>query len=318
MKLPNIYINPGTEYSGYTSLLLPFVLIFVTSFTKAQDIEPRRWTNLPMGINVVGFGYGYTFGDVFFDPLLQAEDAGVTAHTLVATYVKPFRIGEKFARMDVFLPFSNARWEGLLQGVPTRVERTGLADPKLRFSYHLIGPPALAPKELLEYLKDHTTYTTLGVSIAVNVPLGEYSEDKLINLGLNQFIFRPQIGVSHNWGLWSVELDASVYFFTKNNDFFNDGSKRQNPLVAAQAHLIKRFRKGVWASISSGYGIGGTSRVNRLSNDDERSNLLGSASLGLALGKKQSAKIVYIRSQTLNDIGSNTSSFLLAWSLLFQ
>ena len=305
-------------FAHFVSLFLLFLLSMFSTVSMAQDIEPRRWTNLPLGIKAVGLGYGYTYGEVFFDPLLQVEDASVTAHTLVATYVKPFRIGKKFARMDVFLPFSSARWEGLLQGEPASVERTGLVDPKLRFSYHIIGPPALAPKELREYLAEHATYTTLGLSLAVNLPLGQYSEDKLINLGLNQFVFRPQVGVSHNWGLWSVELDASVYFFTKNNNFFNDGSRRQNPLLAAQAHLIKRFNSGVWGSISSGYGIGGTSRVNRLSNDDERSNILGSVSLGFPIGKKQSAKMVYIRSQTLNDIGSNTNSLVLAWSLIVQ
>ncbi|TFG74803.1 MAG: transporter [Flavobacteriales bacterium] len=302
----------------YGHFVFPFLLLLALSsiVTNAQDVEPRRWTNLPLGITAVGIGYGYTFGDVYFDPLLQAEDAVVRAHTIITSYVKPFRIGKKLARIDVLLPFSSATWEGLLQGVPTSVERTGLVDPKLRFSYHLIGPPALAPKELQEYLAEHTTYTTLGVSLAINLPLGQYSEDKLINLGLNQFIFRPQLGVAHNWGPWSVEWDASVYIYTKNNNFFNDGSKRQNPLAATQAHLIKRFKSGVWASISTGYGIGGTSRVNRLSNDDERSNILGAASLGFAVGKGQSAKIVYIRSQTLKDVGANTNSLLLTWSLV--
>ncbi|MGB5376344.1 transporter [Muriicola sp.] len=302
----------------FVSSFLILISSLCSTVSNAQDIEPRRWTNLPIGIAAIGIGYGYTFGDVYFDPLLQAEDAVVTAHTIITSYVKPFRIGKKLARIDVALPFSSATWEGLLRGEPASVKRTGLLDPKLRFSYHLIGPPAMAPKELQEYLAEHTTYTTLGVSLAINLPLGQYDEDKLINLGLNQFIFRPQLGVSHNWGPWSVEWDASVYFYTKNNNFFNDGTKRLKPLVATQAHLIKRFKSGAWASISTGYGIGGTSRVNRLSNDDKRSNILGSASLGFAMGKRQSAKMVYFHSQTLMDIGSNTNSLLLVWSMVIQ
>ena len=48
----------------------------------AQDIEPRRWGPIPLGTNVLGAGYSYTSGDVFFDPLLQAEDVKIKAHSL--------------------------------------------------------------------------------------------------------------------------------------------------------------------------------------------------------------------------------------------
>ena len=302
---------------NFITFFISVAMLFVYGLSLAQDTEPRRWTNLPLGINAAGIGYGYTTGDVLFDPLLETEDVKVTAHTIVASYVRPFKIGKKFARLDVLIPFSNARWEGLLQGEPARVERTGLVDPRVRISYHILGPPALKREQLKEYLQEHNVYTTLGVSLAVSLPLGQYSEDNLINLGFNQFVFRPQIGISHNWGLWSIEFDLSAYIYTKNDNFFNDGTKNQNPLFAAQVHLIKRFNHGLWASLSAAYGSGGSSRVNRLSKDDDRSNLLNSAAFGFPLGKGQSGKLVYIYSQTLKDIGSNTNSLVLAWSVVF-
>ncbi len=304
-------------YIVQRSIVFAVLVFSMTTIAKAQDIEPRRWTNLPLGMKAAGIGYGYTFGDVLFDPLLQVEDATVKAHSVIASYVHPFRIGTKFARMDILMPFSSARWEGLLRGEPASVERTGLVDPRIRFSYHLLGPPALRPKELQEYLVKHPVYTTLGLSLAVSIPLGQYDEDKLINLGINQFVIRPQVGVSHNWGLWSFEVDASLFLYTKNNSFFNDGTRRQDPLYTTQAHLIKRFKGGLWASLSTGYGSGGTSRVNRLSKDDERENFLNSASLGFRVHKLQSVKLVYLYSETLKDIGSNTHSVLMAYSILF-
>ncbi len=306
---------------GVNKLALPIVLLLVLMFIPckfiAQDIEPRRWTNIPLGLKAAGFGYGYTFGDVLFDPVLETEDVRVTAHTLVASFVQPFRIGKKFARLDVFVPFSTAKWAGLLQGEPASVTRTGLVDPKIRMSYHILGPPALGPAELKEYFTQHPVFTTLGVSLAVSVPLGQYSEDNLINLGFNQFLFRPQIGVSHTWGLWSVELDVSAYLYTKNDNFFNDAERNTDPLFATQGHIIKRFKSGLWASISAGYGIGGSSRVNRLSKDDQRSNLLNSASIGFPISKTQSTKLVYIHTKTLTDVGSDTNSLVLAWSFVF-
>lgn len=319
-----IKFNRTTNYSSINLTLIKFArliilmsLLISSILSMAQDTEPRRWTNLPLGVKVVGVGYGYTFGNILFDPVLETEDVTITAHTLVASYVQPFRLGKKFARLDVFIPFSNARWEGLLQGEPTSIVRTGLLDPRIRLSYHVLGPKALDPQQLKEYLKEHRVYTTLGVSLAISVPLGQYSEEKLINLGINQFVFRPQIGVAHNWGSWSIELDLSAYIYTKNYNFFNDGSKDQNPLFASQAHLVKRFNSGLWASIGTAYGLGGASRVNRLSKDDERANLLSSAAIGLPIGKLQSAKLAYIHTQTLTDIGSNTNNLVLAWSIVF-
>ena len=298
-----------------TSLLLIFLIFSV--HTWAQDIEPRRWGNIPIGTKVLGAGYGYTFGNVLFDPLLEAEDVTVDIHTVIVSYVQPLKIGEKFGRLDVLIPSNFARWEGLLSGNPASTERNGLADPRIRFSMHFGGPGALSAQELKEYVQEHQKYTTFGVSLAVSIPIGQYSDERLINLGLNQFVFRPQIGLIHNWGLWAFELTSSVFLFTENNNFFNDGEKRQDPLFAAQSHLIKRFKSRKWVSVSAGYGLGGQSVVNRVSNDDVRSNLLAAASFGFPIGKRQSAKLVYIRTETLKDLGADTNSLVLAWTLAF-
>ena len=40
----------------------------------AQDIEPRRWSHLPLDTNFLGVGYAYTSGDIFLNPVLQIED----------------------------------------------------------------------------------------------------------------------------------------------------------------------------------------------------------------------------------------------------
>ncbi len=316
--MPSIFLKRMFSRShSLIALLLLFVVSFMSKVSMAQDIEPRRWTNLPLGSEAVGIGYGYTSGEVLFDPLLEIEDASVRAHTVFASFVHPFRIGKKFARVDLLIPFSNARWGGLLEGEAASTERTGFIDPIVRMSYHFLGPPALNLKELREYLTEHPVYTTLGASLALSIPLGQYSEENLLNLGFNQYYLRPQIGLAHYWGLWSLEFDVSAYFYSKNQNFFNDGTKDQKPLMASQVNLIKRFNSGIWASVSTAYGQGGASRINRLSKDDDRSNLQNAATLGLPVEKGQNVSVVYLYSQTLTDVGSNTHSLVLVWSILF-
>ena len=86
--------------------------------------------------------------------------------------------------------------------------------------------------------------TILGVALEVTVPVGEYHEEKLINLGTNRWTFRPQIGVVHSWGKWAAELTGSAFFFTDNDDFYQNTAREQDPLLALQGHLIYTFRAG--------------------------------------------------------------------------
>ncbi len=74
------------------SILICCVMLFLQQ-VYTQDMEPRRWSSIPLGVNVIAAGYAYTSGDVFFDPVLGAEDVIYTGNGFVAGYVRPFRIG---------------------------------------------------------------------------------------------------------------------------------------------------------------------------------------------------------------------------------
>ena len=49
--------------SRLTGVFLCFVALLAQR-NFAQDIEPRRWTSLPLGTQIVGVAYGYTDGDI--------------------------------------------------------------------------------------------------------------------------------------------------------------------------------------------------------------------------------------------------------------
>lgn len=293
------------------------IVFLLTQNALSQDVEPRRWNPIPLGTQILGAGYSYTSGKVFFDPLLEAEDVTIRAHSLVASFTQPFSIGHKLGNISLVLPFSAADWNGFLSGEPAGLNRTGFADPTVRASVILAGPPAGSAGEVRQYRLDNPVYTSFGVSLAITFPFGEYFEDKLINLGSNRFVFRPQAGMIHYWGEWSFELTGSVFLYTRNPDFFNDAERRQRPTFAMQSHLVKQFRKGAWLSLGAGYGLGGESIVNRQPNGDFRSNLLASASYSFLISQGQGLKITYIRAQALEDIGSNTNNFIVAWFLAF-
>jgi hypothetical protein len=302
---------------GLLAQLTLVLVLIICNQGYSQDIEPKRWTSMPLGINVAGVGYGHVFGNIEFDPLLQVENATVVVNSVALQYVRPFRIGKKQARIDVLIPYTFARWEGLLNGEPEEINRNGLADPRLRLSINFIGPKAMTPKEMQEYMKENPVYTTVGASIAITFPFGQYYDDKLLNIGANTFVFRPQVGMVHNWNSWSYELTGSVYIYTNNNDFYIDQTRKQDPLFAMQTHLTKHFKNKIWTALSFGYGLGGHSIVNRQAKDDERGNFLGGLSAGMPIFKKQSIKLAYGTTLTLKDVGANTNGFSFGWSTVF-
>ena len=295
--------------SASITLLLITVNLLQPGRAQAQDIEPRRWTPLPPGLNVVGGGAVVSRGDVFFDPALQVEDADFEAYTFGMSYVRSFQVGSKLARFDLTVPWQHARYTGLLEGEPASVLRVGLMDPVFRFSVILAGdnPPP-----------DATSTTVVGAALSVTAPVGEYFEDKLINLGQNRWVFRPQAGVVHTRGQWSYELTGSAYLFTENDEFFGDVTRKQDPLFAVQGHIIYAFRRrGHWTSLSIGYGGNGQSIIDGNRVDDDKRMVLTALSYGMPLMGNQSLKFAYLRSRTNVPNGSDVDSLAIAWSLRF-
>ena len=297
------------DFKYFGRCLLSLIAIGCATAAQCQDIEPRRWTPLPPGLNVIGAGYALTDGDVYFDPALQVEDATVRGHTVGVSYVRSFRLAGKLARFDVVLPWQHIEGQGLLEGEPASVSRTGLADPVFRFSMILAGDrPDLAAK----------SNTVFGAAVAVIAPAGEYFENKLLNLGQNRWTLRPQVGVVHTRGQWSYELTASVFLYADNDEFFGGAVREQDPLLSVQGHVIRTFNKrGYWLSLSAGHGGKGQSIINAAPVDDEKRLFLSALSFGMPVGESQALKFAYVQNRTKRNNGSDTDSLLASWSLRF-
>jgi len=209
----------------------------------------------------------------------------------------------KSARVDLTQPYQIGHWSGLLNGAPATVDRNGFADTSVRFAVNLIGAPPLAGKEFAAYRAKADHETIVGVGLVLQLPTGQYYDDKLINLGNNRFTFRPQLGVIHNWGKWSAELTAQTWFFTDNDDFFSGKRLEQDLVYGADAHLIYTFRPGLWLSGSFGYAGGGTTTVNGVSNDNNQCNIGWGLALGLPISRAIGVKIAYIGTRTEASTG---------------
>ena len=156
---------------------LALIGLSVAAPAPAQDIEPRRWTPLPVGLNVISAGLSYDQGNIAFDPALQIEDATIEVKSAVVSYLHAFDLFGKSARVHVVLPYLDARWEGMLNGLAASTERSGFGDPRVRLSVNFLGAPALSGKEYQAWRASQRVSTVAGVALAVRLPLGEYKRE---------------------------------------------------------------------------------------------------------------------------------------------
>jgi hypothetical protein len=292
-------------------------LLCLCGAAPAEDVEPRRWTPLPIDLTVVGIGTIRGEGDIAFDPLLEIEDATVETTTTFVSILRTFDLFGQTARIDVRLPHEHSRWKGLLAGEPRTADRRGPGDPRVRLSVNFFGSPALRAKAFRAYRASRPVNTVVGAALAVVLPLGEYQKDKLLNLGQNRYVIRPQLGVVHSRGPWSAELTGSVSLYTDNRDFLVSHKREQDALFALQAHAIYAPLGGLWVSLSAAYDWGGESTVDGIAKGDHREDFLYGLATGIALGPQSSLQLAYVANRTQRDIGADTDYLALGCSIRF-
>lgn len=318
----------GTNFAGLTAhlrllsfffgwCLYGFLALGSALPCFAQELEPRRWSHLPIGTNFAGGGYAYTAADISFDPVLLIENADMGMHTWGVKYIRTFELFEKSARVDFAQAYQKGRWTGVLDGVSTTVRRSGWSDSFLRFAVNLYGAPPLEGKEYAAYRAEADVETIVGTGLVVQIPTGDYMDDKLINLGTNRFTFRPQIGVVHTRGKWSMEVTGAAWIFTENDEFFDGNKLEQDPLYTFQGHLTHTFRPGLWATASAGYGYGGQSTVNGVEKDDRKENLAWALSLGYPITRQLGVKVAYVGTRTQESVGLDTDTIAVSFSIFW-
>jgi hypothetical protein len=255
--------------------LLLIVVSILNNPVYSQELEPRSLTNLPIGTNFVGAGYGYASGSVLLDPALPLDDLDAKLNTFFAAYVHSFNFFGLSAKVDAIVPFATGDWSYNYKGVDESDLSNGFGDARFRFSFNFVGAPALHP----EKYKDYKQKTIVGYSIQVIVPTGNYKADQLPNLGSNRWTFKNQVGISYIINKWILEGYVSLWLFTGNQDFLNGNKLNQDPLYAIKAHVIRSLPKKFWIAFGIGYGYGGRSYIN----DQARDVLISTMRLGLTL-----------------------------------
>jgi len=282
--------------------------------SHAQELEPQRWRHLPIDTNFVNIAYIHNNSDIAFEPALRIEDATMSLDTWALGYTRTFELFAKTAQVQVIQPWQDGDWTGTVNGQPAAISREGLADTQLRFAIDLLGAPPMKVKEYAAYQASPEPKTILGVALGIQLPTGEYFDDKLINLGTNVYTFRPEIGFVHERDRWSFETSGSVSITTDNDDFFNGNRLEQDPSYFIQTNVLYRFTPGIWAAGGVAYASGAETTVNGISNDDRKENILWGLAAGYSFTPWLGLKLQYVKSDRQVDVGNDSDRYIVSLS----
>ena len=294
--------------AGSMKALGALALAAVAMTARAQDIEPRAYSNAPVGVNFLIGGYVYTRGGLSFDPSVPVTDAHLQTSNAVVAYARVLDLWGMSGKFDAVVPYTWLSGSASYQGEPVQRIVSGFADPAFRLSINLYGAPALTLKEFAGYEQD----LIVGASLRVTAPVGQYDDTRVVNIGLNRWSFKPEVGVSKAAGPWTLELTAAATLFTENRDFYNGGTRSQDPLYSVQAHAIYAFRSGIWASIDGTYFAGGRTTLNGVLSNDLQQNWRVGGTLALPVDIHNSVKL-YASSGVSARTGNSFDLLGIAW-----
>ena len=291
------------------AVALPAVaLLFHPGSADAQSMEPRAYSNAPVGMNFLLLGYVYQQGDVLLDPSVPVKDLNVEVHTAFLGYSRLLDVFGKSGRIDMIVPYAWLSGSGKVQEKDRNRYVSGFADPGVRFSVNLYGAPALSFEGFKNYRQD----TILGVGLLTTMPLGQYEPEKLANIGTNRWSFKPEVGISQALGRWTLEAIGGVTFFTKNDEFLGSQTREQDPIYSLQGHLIYNFPRGIWAALNATYYTGGRTSIDGVKGDDIQKNWRFGATLTLPVNRHNSIKL-YASTGVYARRGENFDLVGIAW-----
>ena len=272
---------------------------------SAQELEPRAFRALPVGLNFFVIVYSFSSGNVLVDPTAPVEGLDLDIGTLSPAYVRSFSFFGRSATIGVVQPYVLASGEGTVNGELRKGSRNAPGDGRIRLTTNLVGGPAMTPAEFAQA----PPRRTFGVSLTVALPTGQYNSKKIVNFGANRWGFKPELGYSGQRGPWITDVSVGAWLFTKNTDGPGGAVKRQDPIGSFQFHFSHNWKNGVWLALDANYFKGGRTSVGGDRMRDLQANSRFGLTLSVPLGRRDSLKVIastgaYTRAGADFDVGA--------------
>jgi outer membrane putative beta-barrel porin/alpha-amylase len=299
--------------AGLTSALLLAAVSLPLGRASAQELEPRQYANVPVGMNFLVAGYAASEGGVLFDPSIVLDNAELEVDGPLVGYARGIPLGGLSGKIDAAM--GHVCMDGSADFEGERVSRTkcGVTDAKVRLSVNFFGAPALPLREFAGYKQNFI----VGASLQLGVPVGDYQAPDLINIGANRWSAKTEIGFSKVLPRnWILEVSVAGTFFETNDEFRGSHEREQDAMYALQLHVVRNLRSGIWISVDSTHYRGGQTTTDGVENPNEQANDRLGLTLSVPIKRAHSVKIYYssgVSTRTGTDFDTIGAAWQYRW-----
>lgn len=272
-----------------TNATLLGVTVGLLPFTASGD-NARDWQNVPTDLNMLFGYYNRIDTNTPIDTSLPLDGLSLNADLYILRYARTFGIDGRSSAVQIVQPyadvsasFDNARF---FEGTK---HNGGMGDTQVIMAHNIFGGPALTKEEFASW----TPETFLTGALWITAPTGDYDKNRVINIGSNRWVFKPEIGFGTPVGPTWLEINSWVSLFGDNDDYQGDSTLEQKALYAIEGHYSYTFNRALWASLDATYSRGGETRIDGDWQDNKQENALLGASMGFMLSPQFGGLLAY-------------------------
>ena len=315
-------MNSRNRHARWPAILTIMAIIFSLSGTAlAVDDGARAYWKGRDGTNVFSMQYlnlDMQASDTQqFDPAsFIYPNADTEANVFIASWARHMTLFNRASSFSVNVVGGSADVDvdtslvppgflppGVSPGDSLGQSASGYGDPTMQLDVNLFGtPPLKSSVDLLNY----EPTSTLDLAVMLALPIGQYDDDKLVNMGLNRWYGRIALPFKYHFGTFSrgymssLELIPSVWLFADNDDFLGQNLKN-DPLWQFEAHLTHDFTQNFFGSIDLLYRGGFQSEINGVGVGEE----LDIGDLGFTLNSQVTDNVTIRGSYSSNVFGDD-------------
>lgn len=250
----------------------------------------RDWQNTPTDLNMVFGYYNRVDTNTPIDTTLPINGLSLNADLYLFRYARSFGIDGRNSAIQFIQPYADvsASFDNAQFFSGTK-RNGGMGDTQIVFAHNIFGGPALTAEEFASWKPE----TFLTGALWMTMPTGDYNKDRIINIGSNRWVFKPELGFGTPIGPTWLEINTYVSLFGDNKDYHGDSKLEQKPLYAIEGHYSYTINRALWVSLDATYNRGGESRIDGDWQDNKQENGLLGASLGFMLSPQFGGLIAY-------------------------
>ena len=237
----------------------------------AQFTDAHAYDNTPVRTNQIELSYANVHANSSIDTSLIITGAKLNLNQGMISYTRYFGLFNRTMWVEAGIPIAGL--SGSVSGTRIQGSINGAGDSSYQAAMLVKGGPALT----VEQFENYKPTTTLGVSFTLTAPSGQYNANKVLNLGSDRWLFKPEIALSQPFGpeqKWLVDAYANAYFYTDNTSYHGREILHEQPLPGFEGELSYSFNDRVWVSFDTRYSFRGTTFVNGVDQNNGQQNFI--------------------------------------------